>query len=98
MGGYVKGVILVVVILFFITFGVENSQHVQVKYYLNTLTINFPLYGVVYVSIIIGIIIGMIVGFRSRLHMRKTIKNLQKENRELIEGVTEEDGDQREAV
>ena len=98
MGGYVKGLISVVVILFFITFGVENSQLVQVKYYLNTLTVNFPLYGVVYVSIIIGIVIGMIVGFRSRLHMRKTIKNLQKENRERLEGMTVEKGDEREEV
>ena len=90
MGAYGKGILLILVLLFLVTFGVENSQSAQIKYYLNSLTIDLPLYGMVYASIIIGIVIGMVIGFLSRLNLRKTIKNLEMENRELKERVGEE--------
>lgn len=90
MGTYGKGIILLIIVLLFITFGVENSRTVQLKYYFEGLTIDFPIYGVVYISIIIGIVIGMITGLRSRLNMRKTVKHLEKENRELKEMVPKE--------
>ena len=91
MGSYVKGIILVVVLLFFITFGVKNSQLIQLYYYLNFETGAFPLYGLVYISIVIGIIIGMIVGIFDRFDLRRKVKRLQRENKELKEKVVEEE-------
>jgi len=92
VGTYGKGIILLIIVLLFVTFGVENSQSVQLKYYFEGLTINSPLYAVVYVSIIIGIVVGIIMGLRSRVSMRKTVRNLQKENRELKELTSKEPG------
>lgn len=68
-----------------VTFGVKNSQPIRLYYYLNIETGAFPLYGLVYISIVIGIIIGMIVGIYSRFDLRRTVKKLQQENRELKE-------------
>jgi uncharacterized integral membrane protein len=94
MGSYVKGIILVFVLLFFITFGVKNSQLIQLYYYLNFETGAFPLYGLAYLCIVIGIVIGMIVGIYDRIDLRRTVKRLRRENRELKERVVEEEEEQ----
>jgi putative membrane protein len=90
MGTYAKWIILIIILLFFITFGVKNNQPVSLNYYLNIGTGELPLYGVIFISILVGIFIGMIMGLRSRLNLRKTVKNLQMENRELKEKAMEE--------
>ena len=91
MGSYIKGIILIIILLFFITFGVKNSQLIRLNYYFDILTAELPLYGLVYISIVIGIFIGMIMGLQTRLSLRKTVKNLQKENKALREKVVEEE-------
>ena len=91
MGSYVKSIILVVVLLFFITFGIKNSQLIQLYYYLNFETGAFALYGLVYISIVIGIVIGMIVGIYDRFDLRGKVKRLRRENKELKEKVAEEE-------
>jgi len=93
MGSYIKGIILILILLLFITFGVKNSQPVRLSYYLNMMTGELPLYGLVYISILIGIIIGMLIGFRRRIHLRRMVKNLTNEAKELEEKVGEEKGD-----
>ena len=90
MGVYAKGIILVLVLLFLVTFGVENSQPSKIKYYFESLTFDLPLYGLVYACIIIGVLTGMAVGFRNRLSLRKDIKNREAEIRKLRERITEE--------
>jgi uncharacterized integral membrane protein len=85
MRTYAKWTILIIILLFFITFGVKNNQPVSLNYYLNIGTGELPLYGIIYTAILIGIFIGMIVGLRSRLNLRKQIKNLERETRELGE-------------
>jgi uncharacterized integral membrane protein len=89
MGGYVKNIILIIVLLFLVTFGVKNSQPIQLYYYLNFETGAFPLYGLVYISIVIGIVIGMLVGVYDRFDLRRRVKRLERENRELKEHVEE---------
>ncbi len=91
MGTYAKWIILIIILLFFITFGVKNNQPVSLNYYLNIGTGELPLYGFIYIAILVGIFIGMIMGLRSRLNLRKTVKNLQMENRELKEKAMEEE-------
>ena len=98
MGSYVKGIILIIVLLFFITFGVINSQPTQLRYYLDIVTMDIPLYGVVYISIVIGIIIGMIVGIVARIALRRKVKRLQRENRELKEELVEKEKEQEPSI
>ena len=89
MGGYVKWIISILVILILVTFGVENSQSVQIKYYLETFTFNLPQYAIVYASVIIGILIGIGIGFRSRHRLQKRLRKLERENRDLKESATD---------
>jgi len=93
MGTYAKWIILIIILLFFITFGVKNNQPVSLDYYLNMATPELPLYGVIYIAILAGVFFGMIIGVRSRFNLRKTLKNLKKENRELRENQKEVDGE-----
>jgi len=87
---YVKSIILIIVLLFLITFGVKNNQPTLLNYYFSITAGTIPLYSIVYISIIIGIIIGMIVGVSNRISLRKKVKRVQRENRELRENVEEE--------
>jgi len=84
---YVKSIILIIVLLFLITFGVKNNQPTLLSYYFNITTGAIPLYGIVYISTIIGIIIGMIVGISSRVALRRKARQVQRENRELREKI-----------
>jgi uncharacterized integral membrane protein len=89
MGTYAKWIILIIILLFFITFGVKNNQPIQLNYYFDILKGEVPLYGIIYISILVGILIGMVMGFRSRLNLRRRVKNLQRENREVEEKAME---------
>jgi uncharacterized integral membrane protein len=86
---YIKSIIMIIILLFLVTFGVKNSQPIQIYYYLNFETGVFPLYGLVYLCIVIGIVIGMIVGIYDRIELRRRTKRLERENRELKEKVEE---------
>ena len=96
MGTYLKAIVLVIVLLFLTTFGIKNSQPLQVHYYFNIQTASMPLYGIVYISIIIGIVIGMLVGISSRFTLRGKVKTLQGEIKELKE--REEEGRKQEEI
>jgi len=91
MGKYIKSIILIIALLFLVTFGVKNSHPTQLRYYFDLLSVDIPLYGIVYLSIVLGIIIGMIVGIYDRIDLRRTVKRLRRENRELKEKVVEEE-------
>ena len=90
---YAKWIILIIVLLFFITFGVKNSAPVYLNYYFNLQYIELPLYGLVYIAILLGIFIGMIVGVFDRLNLRKTVKRLEKEKKELHQNHTAKEQD-----
>ena len=90
MGTKIKFAIYVIIIFFLASFGVKNSHPVQLKYYFNFLNIEMPLYGLIFISIVIGIAIGFLMGFVSNFHQRKTIKSLERENKELKEKVKHE--------
>lgn len=90
MGIYVKWVILIIVLLFFITFGVKNSGPVYLNYY-RIQNLEMPLYALVYISILVGIFAGMIVGILSRLSLSQKVRRLEKENKELLERAKEQE-------
>ncbi|UCE33873.1 MAG: LapA family protein [Deltaproteobacteria bacterium] len=91
MARYIKSIIMIIILLFLVTFGVKNSQPIQIYYYLNFHTGAFPLYGLVYLCIVIGIVIGMMVGIYDRIDLRRRVKRLERENRELKEKAEEEE-------
>ena len=90
MGSKIKFAIYVVIIFFLASFGVKNSQPVQLNYYFNFINIKMPLYDLIFISILIGIGIGFLMGFVSNFHQRKAIKSLERENKELTEKVKHE--------
>jgi uncharacterized integral membrane protein len=83
MASYLKGVVLIIVLLFLVTFGVENSQATRLTYYLERLDFQIPLYGIIYISILVGILIGMAMGLWRRFELKRQIRRLQEENNEL---------------
>ena len=83
MKNYIKAVFLIIVLLFLVTFGIKNNQPVQLNYYFEWHTIDFPLYILAYASVIIGIFIGMLIGINSRFKQRRKIKTLEKLANEL---------------
>ena len=90
MGNYIKAIIIILILMFFITFGVKNSQPLQLSYYFDFFNFSMPLYGLIYISILIGILMGMAVGLSSRYRMRKKLKHLEGENRVLEEKIKSE--------
>ena len=87
MGIYGKWILIIIVLLFFITFGVKNSQSVSLNYYLDIEGIVLPLYGLVFISILLGIFAGIIIGVADRLALKKKVRELGKENRTLQEEI-----------
>ena len=90
MGSYFKLIILVIILLFLITFGVKNNHPVQLNYYFNMPVIDIPVYGLAYVCIVIGIFVGMVVGISRRFSLHRTVKTLNRENKELAKRLAEE--------
>jgi uncharacterized integral membrane protein len=88
MGFYVKGIILIIFLLFFVTFAVKNSQSITLNYFKIQL-IELPVYGMVYISIAIGIFLGLIIGFRNRFNLQRTVKSLKRENKLLKKKIEE---------
>ena len=83
MGGRIRFSLYIVVLFFLATFGVKNSQPVQLKYYFNLLNVEIPLYLLIFILILIGIAVGLLLGFFSNLNQKKMLKTLERENREL---------------
>ena len=83
MKSYVKALGLIIILLFLVTFGIRNNQLIQLNYYFDFRTADFPLYLLVYGCATIGIFIGMLIGITSRLQQRKKVKMLTKLNTEL---------------
>ena len=87
MGTYVKWIVIIIILLFFITFGIKNSQNIYLNYYFSIEGIELPLYGLVFISILLGIAAGMIVGITDRLALKKRVRDTAKENRALQEQI-----------
>ena len=83
MKSYFKAIGLIIILLFLVTFGINNHQLIQLKYYFNYQTADFPLYLLAYACATIGVFIGMFIGLVNRFHQRKKIKMLTKLNNEL---------------
>ena len=88
MGTYVRWILIIFILLFFITFGIKNSQSVSLSYYFNIEGIELPLYGLAFISILLGIFAGIIIGITDRLALKRKVRGLVQDNRRLQEEVT----------
>lgn len=95
MGTYVKWIIIIIILLFFITFGVKNSQIVYLNYYFNIQGVELPIYGLVFISILLGIIAGMVIGIADRLMLKRKVKDREREIRELRERLSRQEAESK---
>ncbi len=89
MRSYFKAILLLIVLVALVTFGIQNNEPIKLHYYFQLSSMQIPIYGIVYASILIGIFIGMLVGISNRFSQRKKLSALQKENRDLKAKVKE---------
>ena len=89
MGSYIKTILILIVLVFLVTFGIKNNETMILQFYFQLSSMPIPVYAVVYGSLLVGIFIGMIVGISARFAQRKKIKQLQKENRTLRDKIAE---------
>jgi uncharacterized integral membrane protein len=83
MKSYIKAAGLIIILLFLVTFGNKNSHLIQLNYFFDYRSAEFPLYLLAYGCAVIGIFVGMLIGITGRFHRRKKIKMLTKLNNEL---------------
>ena len=83
MKSYVKAAGLIIILLFLVTFGNKNDHLIQLNYFFDYRSAEFPLYLLAYGCVVIGIFVGMLIGITGRFHRRKKIKMLTKLNNEL---------------
>ncbi|UCH23312.1 MAG: LapA family protein [Deltaproteobacteria bacterium] len=88
MGNYIKGTVLVIVLLFLTTFGVKNSQVVGIKYYFGFLDFNIPLYGLAYICLLMGFLIGIATGIVKRFQQNRRVNELRHEIKTLEKKVS----------
>ena len=95
MKSYIKAIGFIIILLFLVTFGIKNNQLIQLNYYLEYRSPDFPLYLLAYGCATIGIFIGMLIGIINRFHQRKKVKILTKLNAELKTKADKEKQDQQ---
>lgn len=82
---YIKALLLIALLFLAITFGIQNSQSVTLRYYFGLASIPLPLYLVIYVAIILGILAGLAIDVYSRITLKGRLRKLEKTNASLRE-------------
>jgi len=85
MGIYIKALLLIILLFAAITFGTQNAESVQLRYYFGLASVPVPLYLVLYVAIIVGMIAGMAIGVSTRSNLKRKAKKLERANASLRE-------------
>jgi uncharacterized integral membrane protein len=75
-------VIIVLVMLFVITFSLENTLLIRLKYY-DLMNISLPTYMMVFIAFLVGVIFTGFMGIVERFRLNRTINKLNKTIREL---------------
>lgn len=90
-------ILIMILILFVITFSLENTIPIKLKYY-DFFNIEWPTYMLLFISCLIGIVfmgcLGIVERFRlSRTiaHLNKTIRDLRREVRTIAETKVSDD-------
>ncbi len=91
---------IIIVLLFFValTFCLQNTDEVTLKYYTFVENLTAPIFIVVLASVFLGLVIGIIGGGLSLVRLRLQVRRLTKENeamkKELGAGKDEEETEQ----
>ncbi len=75
----IKAILLILIILFFATFAVENSTPVPVNWYFLLDNKEFPLYALLYGFLAAGMLVGMVLGGMQRIALWRKNRELKKE-------------------
>ena len=75
-------IIIVLVMLFIITFSLENTLPIILKYY-DFINVTAPAYMLVFISFLAGVIFTGFMGIVERFRLNRTITKLNKTIREL---------------
>ena len=75
-------IIIVLVMLFIITFSLENTLAIKLKYY-DFIDVTAPAYMLVFISFLAGVIFTGFMGIVERFRLNRTITKLNKTIREL---------------
>lgn len=75
-------IIVVFIMLFVITFSLQNTSAVPLKYY-DIIDKEMPAYMLMFVAFLAGVIFTGLMGFIERLNMTRTIRQLNKTIRDL---------------
>lgn len=80
---YIKAIVIIIVLFFLVTFAVKNSGAVQISYYFGIFNANVPLYFLAYACLVLGVIIGWLISFGGRLTLKRKLKTIEKEHKEI---------------
>lgn len=75
-------IVFVFIMLFIITFSLQNTSVVPLKYY-NILDERLPAYLLMFIAFLAGVIFTGLMGFIERLNLTKKIRELNKTIRDL---------------
>ncbi len=90
---YIKALLLIALLFLAITFGIQNSESVVLRYYFNLASIPVPLYLVLYLAIILGVVAGLAIDVYSRVTVKGKLKKLEKTNASLREDLEKMKGE-----
>ncbi|MEN6318990.1 MAG: LapA family protein [Syntrophaceae bacterium] len=79
---FIYTVIIVLLMLFIITFSLENTVPIQLKYY-ELINVSLPTYMLIFITFLIGVIFTGFMGIVERFRLNRTINKLNKTIREL---------------
>lgn len=75
-------VVVVCVVMFIISFSLQNASPVPLKYY-DILDVNLPTYMLMFIAFLAGVIFTGLMGLVERLNLMKTNRQLSKTVRDL---------------
>ena len=86
-------IIIVLIMLFIITFSLANTLPIQLKYY-TLFDVTMPTYMVIFISFLVGVIFTGFMGIVERFRLNRTINHLNKTIKELRREIRDSKKDQ----
>lgn len=75
-------IIIVLIVLFIITFSLANQQPVQLKYY-DLINVTLPTYLLVFIVFLVGVVFTGFMGIMERYRLNRTIAKLNRTVKDL---------------
>ena len=78
-------IVAVLIILFIISFSLQNASDVTLTYYdlLGDKGVTLPAYMLMFIAFLVGVVFTGLLGFTERLNLTRTIRQLNKTVRDL---------------